>query len=165
MLKSKVTDFVTSNQNNKSSFTSCTNPIIHLFYPQISAKALFSTFEIANNGYAKVLGDNRGILWDCASSEYNEYCYLENYLHDIVLPLLFANTFENSARNSVYSSIRRQFQNASTRRRDWTSRNSVQFSKLDMKSGNTKDIGTSNKHQERFKLRDIHASDECLEVI
>ena len=26
--------------------------------------------EIANNGYAKVLGGNRGVLWDCASSEY-----------------------------------------------------------------------------------------------
>ena len=25
--------------------------------------------EIANNGYAKVLGGNRGVLWDCASSE------------------------------------------------------------------------------------------------
>ena len=23
--------------------------------------------EIANNGYAKVLGGNRGVLWDCAS--------------------------------------------------------------------------------------------------
>ena len=26
--------------------------------------------EIANNGYANVLGGNRGVLWDCASSEY-----------------------------------------------------------------------------------------------
>ena len=26
--------------------------------------------EIANNGYAKVLGGNRGVLWDCASGEY-----------------------------------------------------------------------------------------------
>ena len=25
--------------------------------------------EIANNGYANVLGGNRGVLWDCASSE------------------------------------------------------------------------------------------------
>ena len=25
--------------------------------------------EIANNGYAKALGGNRGVLWDCASSE------------------------------------------------------------------------------------------------
>ena len=25
--------------------------------------------EIANNGHAKVLGGNRGVLWDCASSE------------------------------------------------------------------------------------------------
>ena len=26
--------------------------------------------EIANNGYANVLGGNRGVLWDCASSEW-----------------------------------------------------------------------------------------------
>ena len=26
--------------------------------------------EIANNGYAKDLGGNRGVLWDCASSEF-----------------------------------------------------------------------------------------------
>ena len=26
--------------------------------------------EIANNGYANVLGGNRGVLWDCASSEF-----------------------------------------------------------------------------------------------
>ena len=26
--------------------------------------------QIANNGYAKVLGGNRGVLWDCASSEF-----------------------------------------------------------------------------------------------
>ena len=26
--------------------------------------------EIANNGYAKVLGGNRSALWDCASSEF-----------------------------------------------------------------------------------------------
>ena len=28
--------------------------------------------EIANNGYAKVLGGNRGVLWDCASSEFSD---------------------------------------------------------------------------------------------
>ena len=25
-----------------------------------------------NNGYAKVLGGNRGVLWDCANSEYQD---------------------------------------------------------------------------------------------
>ena len=63
-------------------FTTCTNSIIHLFY---SPKNLHRHWfrlplghfhvpgEIANNGYAKVLGGNRGVirgvLWDCASNE------------------------------------------------------------------------------------------------
>ena len=31
--------------------------------------------EIANNGYAKVLGRNRGVLWDCPSSESQSVVY------------------------------------------------------------------------------------------
>ena len=61
-------------------FTTCTNPIIHLFYPQKSACIAFdfSCFlprEIANNGYAKVLGGNRGVLWDCVTLNPNPHCF------------------------------------------------------------------------------------------
>ena len=34
--------------------------------------------EIANNDYANVLGGNRGVLWDCASSELeHSKCYYD----------------------------------------------------------------------------------------
>ena len=70
-------------------FTTCTNPIIHIFYPHPPPppkkkkkknlhrhcfRLLLGHFhvpgEIANNGYANALGSNRGVLWDCARSEF-----------------------------------------------------------------------------------------------
>ena len=62
-------------------FTTCANPIMHLIYPlsppkkKICIGIVFDLGhfhvpgEIANNGYAKVLAGNRGVLWYCASSE------------------------------------------------------------------------------------------------
>ena len=35
--------------------------------------------EIASNGYKRVLGDNRGVLWVCARIE----CYLEKLLRHV----------------------------------------------------------------------------------
>ena len=37
-------------------FTTCTNPIIHLFYPPKICIGIVFDFEIASNGYAKDLG-------------------------------------------------------------------------------------------------------------
>ena len=72
---------------NAKWLNACTNPTIHLFYPPPPQKKknilrrhcfrlLLGHFhvpgEVANNGYANVLGGNRGVLWDCASSEYRK---------------------------------------------------------------------------------------------
>ena len=73
----KFSHFSFQHIDNSLPFTTCTNPIIHLFYhpppPPLCFRLLLGHFhvlgEIANNGYAKVFGGNRGVLWDCASSE------------------------------------------------------------------------------------------------
>ena len=65
--------------NDRNSSTTCTNPIIHLFNPPKICIGIVFDFpllhlhvpgELANNDYAKFWGSKRGVLWDCASSEF-----------------------------------------------------------------------------------------------
>ena len=65
----------------KVSFTTCTNPIIHLFSPQEIYIGIVSDFSwdifLSQNKLQTTVmqtcsGVNRGVLWDCASSEVNK---------------------------------------------------------------------------------------------
>ena len=65
-------------------FTTCTNPMIHLFYPQkicigivfdFSWDIFMSQEKLQTMVMQKVLGGNRGVLWDCARSESEKSVY------------------------------------------------------------------------------------------